>query len=304
MENKVKEFALRLENINNGFAARKQLLTGGVVPFYQLDEGIELKIWDCQVKDGLQLSEEISGGDSSRFIIALFLYQKGMVAEHCDQGLTIRSTSDIFLISEISACNLKLEEDGEATGITISVSRDWLRREMKRNKKLVTRRIFNDRMFYSGSMDQNERQQVERIIANTELAQFQFFHLKAAVHNLLTDLFRKFNQIPSKKLTAKPVEDAIETAKNVLLENLRTSLPELNKLAARLGKSESTLKRQFKKRYGVSMSAFYYAEKMRLAKELMDYNGIAAKETAKMIGYRNYSHFISTYTKYSGKGEA
>jgi two-component system response regulator YesN len=83
-----------------------------------------------------------------------------------------------------------------------------------------------------------------------------------------------------------------------LCKRITGPLPDTKELAQQFFMSESTLKRKFKKRFGLSMSTYFIIKKMAYAQQLMTVAGATLKDTASMVGYKNITNFAAMFKKY------
>jgi hypothetical protein len=65
-----------------------------------------------------------------------------------------------------------------------------------------------------------------------------------------------------------------------------------------VGLNQCSLKRGFKAVFGTSLYAYFQAERMRHAKDLLPNNSVT--ETAVLLGYTNVSHFSSAFRRHFG----
>jgi two-component system response regulator YesN len=85
-----------------------------------------------------------------------------------------------------------------------------------------------------------------------------------------------------------------------LNSHIKGKLPVLKALAQKFSISESTLKRQFKKRLGVNISNYFINKKMEYAKQIMRENSIGVTDAAHIVGYTSVHNFITMFKKHYG----
>lgn len=91
----------------------------------------------------------------------------------------------------------------------------------------------------------------------------------------------------------------IETAKNILIENMENPLP-LSMLSKKAGISESKLTRGFRKVYNTSVFEYLRNHRMEKAKILLESGEMNITQISYIIGYSSPSHFTRVFTKYYG----
>jgi AraC-like DNA-binding protein len=95
------------------------------------------------------------------------------------------------------------------------------------------------------------------------------------------------------------ISTSVSQVEKYLSNHLTDHLPNLKDLAQKFSLSESTLKRHFKRIYGVNISTYFNLRKMEYANYLIDNNKINISEAACMLGYRNVNNFINTFKRYN-----
>lgn len=126
------------------------------------------------------------------------------------------------------------------------------------------------------------------------------FFAKTKTLSLLHDIFRRLQDVPTgdKKENIERLQAKMLTVEKILDEYLDKNLPSIATIAKQVALSESTLKRNFKKVYGISIYEFYLKKKMQLARQLLDQQPISVKEVAYMLGYEKTSNFITMFKKF------
>lgn len=126
------------------------------------------------------------------------------------------------------------------------------------------------------------------------------FYARTKTLSILHDIFRRLQttQSQDKKESNIQLHAKMLAVEKILDEYLDKNLPSLKEIAKQVALSESTLKRNFKKVYDVSVYEFYLRKKMQLARHLLDQQPISVKEVAYMLGYEKTSNFITMFKKY------
>lgn len=118
---------------------------------------------------------------------------------------------------------------------------------------------------------------------------------------LAQSIFRRIIQESSPIFPGSEVHlDKLMRVKDVLLNHLNMSLPNLSQIAYQVALSESTLKRHFKNVFGKSVYEYYLEKKMEHAKQLLKDEPITINEIAERLGYEKVSNFIEIFKKRYG----
>jgi AraC-like DNA-binding protein len=83
-----------------------------------------------------------------------------------------------------------------------------------------------------------------------------------------------------------------------LCEHVTKEFPGTKVLAQQFTVSESTLKRHFRKKFGMTISAYVTSKKMQYAKGLVSEQGLPFAEAARLIGYRSVQSFKEAFANY------
>jgi AraC-like DNA-binding protein len=126
------------------------------------------------------------------------------------------------------------------------------------------------------------------------------FYLKARTVPVLYDVLSNIAWAEMQHLPE--VTAAIHTkmvqVEHYLTEYLESSLPCIKTIAREIASSESSLKRNFKSVFGISIYEYYLQKKMQYARQLLDEESIAVKEVAHRLGYQKTSNFIKIFKKH------
>lgn len=88
---------------------------------------------------------------------------------------------------------------------------------------------------------------------------------------------------------------------NLLKESIYGKFPTIAILAQEVGMSETKLKADFKKMFGVTLFQYYSAQQMKYAKEMLENSNVTIKEVAYSLGYSNTSKFSAAFNKMVGQ---
>lgn len=139
--------------------------------------------------------------------------------------------------------------------------------------------------------------QLYHLIRNTDCRVTNRLLLYAYVLEYLNWYFHAFNSCLGKQEFTQREYKQINVAHDYLLKDL-SSAPTIDWLAKQVGMNQNKLKKGFKKVFGKSIYAYFLAERMNKAKQLLVTNSVT--ETAIIMGYSNISHFSSAFRKQFG----
>lgn len=135
------------------------------------------------------------------------------------------------------------------------------------------------------------------LIQNTDCEVTNRLLLYAHVLEYLNWYLKAFNSDLEKQELNKREYTQINNAREYLVSDL-SNPPTIDCLAKRVGLNQSKLKKGFKQIFGKSIYAYFLAERMHKAKQLLVANSVT--ETAIIMGYSNISHFSSAFRKQFG----
>jgi AraC-like DNA-binding protein len=124
--------------------------------------------------------------------------------------------------------------------------------------------------------------------------------IRSRVYKLICSFFNKvFDREHGTQMKCVTHYDQVVLAEALIMENLKAPL-KVETIAQRVNMSVSSLLRQFRTMYGKSIHEYCVAKKMELAKRKILDGKTTVKEIAEMLGYKQASPFIETFTKYHG----
>jgi AraC family transcriptional regulator len=90
--------------------------------------------------------------------------------------------------------------------------------------------------------------------------------------------------------------EQIMLSEAILMNNLK-SPPKIEEIAKTMNLTPSSLVRGFKRMFGKTLYKYHLENKMEFAKKLILEKGITVKKVAEMMGYKQTSAFIQSFTK-------
>ncbi|HZI54330.1 MAG TPA: AraC family transcriptional regulator, partial [Chitinophagaceae bacterium] len=155
-----------------------------------------------------------------------------------------------------------------------------------------------DRITIKEMMSGDEKKWLGKLIGAVQNMPYKTFYIKSGALKAVSDLFQSIIVRPDLFITNGHPRDRITEIEQYLCNNITAPLPDLKVLAQQFCMSESTLKRKFKERYGLNMSAYFHNKKMAYAQKLMIEAGTSLKDTATMLGYKKVTNFSMMFKKY------
>jgi AraC-like DNA-binding protein len=184
--------------------------------------------------------------------------------------------------------------------VSVSFSGNWLLNVLQTNHTLqdLQDKIGRlQKLEVVQKMTPEEREIVKELFLENRQQHFRSFYIKAAVLKLVCDfLHRLRNEQPF--LAKSGISATLEEVEQYLNEHITKEFTGTKVLAEQFSVSESTLKRHFQKKYGVTIAAYITSKKMQTAKSLVDEQGIKIADAALMLGYRSIQNFKEIFTKY------
>ncbi|MBD0350851.1 MAG: helix-turn-helix transcriptional regulator [Flavisolibacter sp.] len=124
--------------------------------------------------------------------------------------------------------------------------------------------------------------------------------IRSRIYKLICSFFSKMLNREGVALIEGVVHyEQVMQAEAMLMENIKKP-PKIATLAKSINMSVSSLLRQFKLLFGKSVYEYHVEKKMELAKRMLLENRVTIKGMAEMLGYKQVSPFIESFTKHHG----
>ncbi len=126
--------------------------------------------------------------------------------------------------------------------------------------------------------------------------------------NIAREIAKQFTHeagpsLQSALLAAAPTDghhdECIATLQAFLHDNFAQDLP-LSELAKRAALSTRSLTRRFKQATGASIGAYLRSIRLEQARQLLRESDLSSVEIGELVGYKDCSHFIAAFKRYSG----
>jgi AraC-like DNA-binding protein len=274
----------------------------GYVQVFNLEKGLQARLWNFNFKEGIELYSDLNNGtEKSYFNLAFFLNMQGLEFSSLKVPVQQNDIWDTILISATSDYEISLSPGAKAHCLSLSFSDTWLNNnvlqdneEFKRFKDLI---YTSDCLLLLESMTTSEKKLILELFHDSWKKSLGSFYIKTVLFKIISDFFYRIKERDSFSINKLNVDATIIEIEKYLCNNLREMLPNLKDLAEKFSLSESTLKRHFRKKYGVNMSTYFINKKMEYAERLIREENTNLAEIASRLGYRNVNNFIIMFQK-------
>lgn len=270
---------------------------------FELEKGLQARFWDCCFNEGIEFfSNENPKIENTHFTLAFFFKMQGLRFAHKGTFLQENLVWDTLFISASTDYKINIIPNVRLQCLGISFSKKWHENNVFKDNdafnKLKAKINSTNEFSLLESMSVSEKKMMEELLEESWKKSLGTFYIKSAVLKIVCDFFYKLKEKQGLNLTeASPVASILDIEK-YLCDQILSPMPNLKDLANKFLMSESTLKRHFKKRYGVNMSNYFITKKMEYAKEVMENKNTDINEIAHMLGYKNACNFKTMFKKY------
>lgn len=276
-------------------------LGDGSVQVFKLEGGLQARIWECSFSKGLKLfsySDLVTPPDY--YTLAYFPAVKGIQLIDAASGLPYEPSWDRLFLSAASDYQLHILPNTKFSCLSISFSKKWLTKVVGGNPCLeyVHNLLRSDRMTFAETVSAAEKLWLAETIKASAHTVCKTFFIKSAALKVITSVFEKFSRNPDFLTSTQSCQTQMNQVEQLLISKVQDPLPNLKELAQQFFMSESTLKRKFKQRFGLSMSVYFLQKKMEYAHQLISVGGKSICEAAKTLGYKSVTNFKIMFNKY------
>jgi AraC-like DNA-binding protein len=276
----------------------------GYVRQFELEKGLQVRLWNCRFINEIELYSDVTGEANNKyFTLAFFPDSKGLLFAPSITPLQENKIWNTIFMSDVSDYKIYISAMVSVQCVSISLSAKWLDNNIfNDNETFISLKgnVFSPESFsLIDSMNSSQKILIEELLNELWRTALGTFYIKTSVLNLVSDFFYKLKEkkFPRYPISGIPVTEIEKDLRNNLLE----PLPDLRKMADLFFMSESTMKRHFKKQYGMNMSTYFMREKMKYAQQLMNEKNLSLIEAARILGYKNVNSFIAMYKKHYGE---
>lgn len=274
----------------------------GHVEIYTLAKGLQARFWSCQVAQQVELfGDDNNNVNPSYFTLVFFLNTRGFRFANDTACLAENITWDSIFISNRSICKILIAPGMKVECLSISFSKQWLRTNvLDKNAGFdkIKETVDSGAFTLIGLMNAAEKKLVTDLINVSGKGSLGSFSITCGVLKMISDFFLKLKERDTLTVKYSCVENAISDIETYLVTRIHGKLPKVSDLEKQFSISGSTLKRHFKKKFGVNISTYFIRRKLEYARQLIEEQHTDVRETASMLGYRNVHHFIKIYQNY------
>lgn len=283
-------------------------LGSGTLQVITLDKGLYVRIWDCTFNHKIRLSRLADRAPTTEFLtLVYYLTPEAVTFENRnDKDIRVNKLWNTVFLSNNAEFNLDIHGGVPIKCFSICFTPEWIQSRVVSNGNI---KEFIDKIlkapssaFFFESYNALEEKMIHDIYASLDARHFGSLFIKSRVWTIINEFITKAAE---RRSLLAPVhvdvyEERIRLVESRLIQCLDTSLPSTKKLAREFALSESTLKRSFKRKYGMSVSNYYLDKKMIYARQLIHEKNKTVTETAYILGYEKVSHFIAMFKKHIG----
>lgn len=274
----------------------------GAIKLTDTNNGLHLMTWDIQVNGVRQLKKLPLRPPTGKFFTIIASLSPKHFQVRKREGTVL---PDVVFMSAEHPLIYTLLPGQRIKALVINVSAEWVFREFRDadpDLLFQAHDLFYDKkpLLYTEEASFTMHHNLEDMQELMSKGRGDPFYARTKTLSILHDIFRRLQHVQTgdKNDNNLLLHTKMLTVEKILDEYLDKNLPSLKEIAKQVTLSESTLKRNFKKVYGISIYEFYLKKKMQLARHLMDQQPISVKEVAYMLGYEKTSNFITMFKKY------
>lgn len=266
-----------------------------------IEPGLSYRIVDYTLNTDIQYQSYAS----KNFTLSIYFYELNFSTPlYCKIGQTVIECTDKFysaalLTTSFTAQILKLAKDTHIRGVSVQIDEEWLEKNIKdftaaklelfKQKDCVLhsitakqRKILYDILYYKNDTALPELFVKSRVLRLTE--------------QLLTSLCNK--EVNNEAAFNNPKDfQALIKVEQLLLNQVATGFPSIQKLAKTALMSESKLKKLFKNAYGMAIYQYYQKNRMHKAKTMLSADKLSVTQVGIQLGYKNMSNFSAAFKK-------
>lgn len=150
-----------------------------------------------------------------------------------------------------------------------------------------------------GRMDPSSYALIDQMLACPFSGNLRKIDLESKCLTLLLGEIRRLATLSSSEEHCCTSCPQMFQAKKLLLKDLEKP-PTISNLANLVGMSESSLKRAFRKSFGIPIYTYFQSYRLEHAKKLLSNGKMNVTEVAFTVGYSNHSHFSRAFKRQFG----
>jgi len=277
----------------------------GTVRKADLEEGLCFYLWNFTVEQGCTFLKEYSAvGDDKIYVVHYhpapeYIHIEYRSSEKTNPSFQRRST--LFLLTCPGSTSSTYSQRAQLHRVMIVFNEKWLQGQLRDVKNGASPVDYIMELLDTAP---------ERAMSKGEIALVQMLfdifkgrayslEVKAHVYHLISFLYRRVT-VSAQRKAASGYRPLMVKVERRIMSSLSGNMPPLEELAQESLTSVSTLKRQFKETFGVSIYDYYLTKKMELAEQLLQRANLPVGAVAFQLGYESSSHFTSIFKRFYG----
>ena len=289
----------------NSFSFDNEILKGEVVGS-NADKGLFIRKWRLSALRGLML-RILGGANTSERKFRLYYFLSPTIFKLHNQRKKFHvsgSRNNIFLHDNL-AIELQLGLKQTLYAFEIIFNHQWLTEQLNDadpTVKFNVDRYINEsaNSFLIEPFTLAEYQTLHELEVCMLMDHSEDFYIRSRAYNLIISFFFKIiNRKASRIIQTGGEYDQLTQAEMLIMENIQKP-PSIATIARKVNMSVPTLLRKFKLIHGKSIHGYYVEKKMELAKRMILEHNITIKRMANILGYKQVSAFIETFSKEFG----
>jgi AraC-like DNA-binding protein len=272
----------------------------GSIQYFKPEEGLQVNVWNCLFSEGIELYNSGRLENKQRFFTLAYIPDRNGLDFFHKSSLFEKTIpwNSLFFVSTVSDFKIAIAPATRYRCITVSFSGDWLLRVLQTNHTLQDTISRIEKLETLQNITQEEKKVLEELFHGVVPQQYiTSFHIKTAVLKLMCDfLYRIKGEQPPEENSG--IHGTLDKVEQYLNQHITKEFAGTRALAEQFSVSESTLKRHFRKKYGVTISAYITSKKMQYARGLVGEKGMTMAEASRMVGYRSVQNFKEVFSKH------
>ena len=271
-----------------------------------LDEGLWIRKWKLTVFQKINLHKlPVPAGEAIKFNLLYFLNPSLFNLKKNLKKLPVNSHRNNMFLSNEVVMDFSVVPKQPFYVMDIAFTASWLLHQFADAdpafKTLLDQYVTrNAKTVLTEPCNAEEYQTLQELEASMQADQEDVLFIRSRIYKLICSFFNKvFVSKDAGSIQCVIHYDQMVLAETMIMENLKAP-PKIESIARKVNMSASSLLRQFRAMYGKSIHEYYISQKMELAKRAILDGKTTVKEIAEMLGYKQASPFIDSFTKYHG----
>ena len=272
----------------------------------QPDEGLWIRKWDLNVFQKVTLLRQVApASHDTKFVLVYFLNPSIFELKEGQRKVSLNSRRNNLFFSNRTEMDFSVVPKQAFYVVDITFTEAWLRTQFI-DADPCFKKILDTYLVPAGQTPLLEACRAEEykllhdLDKGMQTDNQDSLFLRSRVYELVCSFFRKLcaSEEGDQKKGAVHYDQLVQ-AEALMMQDLQRPL-KIESIAREISMSPSTLLRQFRQVYGKSVHEYYVEKKMEVAKQLIIEKKLPVKEVARLLGYRQASPFIETFSKLYG----